>query len=491
MHIRYLRSAMAVLLWTAIFSPAFASPWAEVGDNQLRADIELLQATGAVSDVTIHWPLPWQSLIEDLSRANLAAQPTGVQAAARRVLAQAQAATASGVSAWASMDLTNTPSVVYGFDGMGRGEGQAQLVLEGTSGPYSGRIALGGITQNFGDKPNKIMPEGTYFSARLGGVRVYAGYLDHWWGPGQITALQLSNNARPMPQIGISRSSSQASSWPILRWLGPWQLEFLLGKFDGPQIQSNVYYNAVHLTVSPLPGLELGVAKTEQFCGQGHPCAPLRDYFTNIDLSNHPDNVNGEGSLEIKYSNVLGKLPFQAYMQVMNEDYSWFSRSGSSHLFGASVFLPTRTNPVKLTVEYANSIATKTIFSFGTHVYGFTYRNGQYPDGMHYRGRTLGFSLDNDSTLASVQANWSDQVGRFYQLSLHHATIASSRSINANILTPTPVNMNMAEARVSLPLKLGNNRILHLDLAGRLQDDQPRPHRGFAAAVEVALRAPL
>lgn len=489
MSIRNLCRAFALMLWAG--SPGFASPWAEVGDNQLRADIELLQATGVVRDVTIQWPLPWQSLLQDLSRTNLVVQPAGVQAAVRRVLAQAQGATAAGVSASMSLDVTNMPSVVYGFDGMGRGEGQAQLMLEGTSGPYSGRIALGGITQNFGAKPNKIMPDGTYLSARLGGVRLYAGYLDHWWGPGQFTALQLSNNARPMPQIGISRSGTQASSWPILRWLGPWQAEFFLGTFDGPQIQSNVFYNAAHVTINPLPGLEIGFAKTEQFCGKGHPCSPLRDYFTNADLSNHPDNVNGEGALEIKYSNVLRSVPFQAYMQLMNEDYSWFSRSGSSHLFGASVFLPTQGSPMKVTVEYANSIATKTLFSFGTHVYGFSYNNGQYPDGMHYRGRTLGFSLDSDSTLASLQGNWSDAVGRFYQLSLHHATIANSKTPPGyNGLSGTPVIVNMAEARISLPLAL-NRRTFHLDLAGRLQDDQPRPHRGFAAAVEVSLRAPL
>ena len=178
-------------------------------------------------------------------------------------------------------------------------------------------------------------------------------------------------------------------------------------------------------------------------------------------------------------------------MQLMNEDYSWTSRSGSSHLFGASVFLPTRGSPVKLTMEYANSIATKTLFSFGTHVYGFSYNNGQYPDGMHYRGRTLGFSLDSDSTLASLQGSWSDQAGRFYQLSLHHATIGNSRTPPGyNNISSTPVIVNMAEARLSLPLAL-NNRTFHIDLAGRLQDDQPRPHRGFAAAVEVALRAPL
>jgi hypothetical protein len=491
MHSRFFHAAAFALLSFAVIVPASASPWAEVGDNQLRADIEVLQAAGVVEVITIAWPLPWQSLLKDLSDADLARQPSYVQAAAQRVLAGAQGALSSGVSAWATIDVTNTPSLVYGFDGMGRGEGQAQLVLEGTDGPFSGRVALGGITQSFGRKPNKIMPDGTYLSARLGGVRVYAGYLDHWWGPGQISALQLSNNVRPMPQVGISRSSTQAFSWPVLKWLGPWQAEFFLGTLDGPQIQSNVRYSGAHLTISPLPGLELGAAKTEEFCGQGHPCSPLRDYFTNADLSNHPDNVNGEGSLEIKYSNAIGRVSFQAYMQLMNEDYSWTSRSGSSHLFGASVFLPTTGNPVKLTAEFTDSFATKTPFSFGDYVYGFTYNNGQYPDGMHYRGRTLGFSLDSDSTLASLQGSWTDSGGRFYELSLHHATIGSSHSPGLNNISHyDPLVLNLAEARVSLPFTL-NNRSFKLDIAGRLQDDQPRPHGGFAAAIEVALRAPF
>jgi len=41
-----------------------------------------------------------------------------------------------------------------------------------------------------------------------------------------------------------------------------------------------------------------------------------------------------------------------------------------------------------------------------------------------------------------------------------------------------------------LPVTL-NSRTFKLDIAGRLQDDQPRPHNGFAAALEVALRMPL
>ena len=140
--------------------------------------------------------------------------------------------------------------------------------------------------------------------------------------------------------------------------------------------------------------------------------------------------------------------------------------------------------------EYANSLSTRDIFSFGDYFYGFSYTNGTYPDGMRYRGRTIGFSLDDDSTLLSLQGSWSDEAGRFYELSLHHATVGSSHSLGRNILSPTPVLINMGEARVSLPLAMGEHR-LKLDLAGRLQDDQLRPKSGFAAAIEASLRLDL
>ena len=488
MHIRHL--GFALLLWAATALPSIASPWAEVGDNQLRADIELLQSAGVVDDITTQWPLPWQSVLLDLSRADMAVQPAAVQAAAQRVLARAQAATAPGLAAWASLDATNKPGLVYGFDGMSRGEGQAQLSLEGTSGAFSGRISLGALTQNFRGNSVKLMPDGSYGAVRLGDALIYAGYLDHWWGPGQISALSVSNNARPMPQVGIERAETTASSWPVLRWLGPWQFEFFLGYLDGPRILPDTYYNAARLTIHPLTGLEIGVARTEEFCGQGRPCSPIKDYFHFSNNPNDINNTNDQVDWDIKYSDTLGGVPYQVYMQLMNEDYSWFNHSGTSHLFGVSAFIPTAGNPIKLTAEFTDSIATHHPFSFGDNIYGFSYTNGQIPDGMRYRDQTLGFSLDDDSTLASLQGSWTDAGGRFYELAVHHATIGNSHSVGSNIVSATPVVVNVGEARVSLPFTL-DGRTFKLDLDGRLQDDQPRPHQGFASAIEVALRAPL
>src|SRR4051812_23908717 len=94
-------------LTLVVVAPAAASPWAEVGDNQMRGDLELLQASGVIRDLTVTWPLPWQSIQAALQSKDLSGQTPAVRAAARRLLAQAQAGTAQGFSGSAYADFTN------------------------------------------------------------------------------------------------------------------------------------------------------------------------------------------------------------------------------------------------------------------------------------------------------------------------------------------------------------------------------------------------
>jgi hypothetical protein len=166
----------------------------------------------------------------------------------------------------------------------------------------------------------------------------------------------------------------------------------------------------------------------------------------------------------------------------MNEDSNPIVHSGTSHLFGASVWLPMGENPVRLTAEYTDSVPTLDIFSFGDVLHGVAYNNGDYPDGMRYDGRTIGFSLDSDSTLLTLQANWRDSGDWNYQLTLHHAAVSNPNNTLANVVTTAPVHINMGEARVSIPLSN-----MQIELAGRLQDDQPRPYHGFQASIEAAV----
>ena len=55
---------------------------------------------------------------------------------------------------------------------------------------------------------------------------------------------------------------------------------------------------------------------------------------------------------------------------------------------------------------------------------------------MRYRGRTIGFSLDDDSRLVSLQGSWSDSGGRFYELSFHHADVGRIDRLPFEVRTP-------------------------------------------------------
>jgi len=55
-----------------------------------------------------------------------------------------------------------------------------------------------------------------------------------------------------------------------------------------------------------------------------------------------------------------------------------------------------------------------------------------------------------------------------------------------NIVTTAPVTINTGELRLTIPL-----RDFKIDLSGRIQDDQPRPDRGWLVAVETRLRMAL
>src|ERR1700678_3883901 len=75
-------------------APGLASPWAEVGDAQLRSDVEILAAAGIIDGITTHWPVPWKGIYRDLEAAgSLNDQPAYVRAAAERLMRGAVAET--------------------------------------------------------------------------------------------------------------------------------------------------------------------------------------------------------------------------------------------------------------------------------------------------------------------------------------------------------------------------------------------------------------
>jgi hypothetical protein len=99
--------------------------------------------------------------------------------------------------------------------------------------------------------------------------------------------------------------------------------------------------------------------------------------------------------------------------------------------------------------------------------------------------------LDTDSRLVSFHANWIGWENWAYTLTYYRASISSPNTptknspiaaSGANGVSAFPVTIDIGEARVHIPFDH-----LSIDLAARLQDDQPRPDRGFAGAGEIAI----
>jgi len=486
-------AACVALIAFVLSLPAHATPWAEVGDIQLRSDIQVLAAAGLIDNVTMQWPMPWGGIITSLEKVDdLESQPEYVREAAERVEAMARHEVQTDRTNYdLSSDFTNQPATVRGFDALGRQEVQGAVSGEWVGKSMAVRISIGAQTTNHRDHQT-LMLDGSYIAQRVGGVAFYVGYQTRWWGPGWDTALSISNNARPFPTIGYRRLSTKPWTWPILRWLGPWNHEHFFGIFNDPRLARNTIFHATRFEFNPFKGFEFAIARMQEFCGTGHPCQPIAEMFNVRNGNAYSSKSKDEADFDFRYTNTFEGFTYEIYNQEMNRDTGPFVHSDTSHLFGASLWVPIRHTAVRFTAEYADTISTDNFFSFGKDFYGITYNDYKYVDGWQYRGRTLGSSLDTDSRLASFHASWLGPESVTYSLSLYRAWVGSpltnaaghiySASGLGNRVSTVPVTIDVGEARLKVPLKNWS-----VEVAVRLQDDQPRPNKGFEAAGELSI----
>jgi len=108
-----------------------AAPWAEVGDAQLRSDIETLAMAGVIDNLTTQWPVPWTRILDRLAvSGSLTGQPAWVVDAAQRIRHQAASQMVQDTSSFSAyFDATNAPEVVRGFDALGHENVQTQGTL--------------------------------------------------------------------------------------------------------------------------------------------------------------------------------------------------------------------------------------------------------------------------------------------------------------------------------------------------------------------------
>lgn len=117
---------------------------------------------------------------------------------------------------------------------------------------------------------SRFDPIEMYVGAQLGDFNITVGKQSIWWGPGEDSAFQFSNNAEPMYMIRAAQTMPFLLPGPF-RFLGRIRTQFLLGRLAGHEFPPRPFINAQKITFQLTRDFEVGFTRSAIFGGVGHP----------------------------------------------------------------------------------------------------------------------------------------------------------------------------------------------------------------------------
>ncbi len=486
---------LAVLAALFFAGAAQASPWAEVGDRQFRQDIEMLKGAGVIRGPINAWPLPWAQIDNGIEAWGETPLPPHLEQAMKRVQALSDLAQKRTVYE-IKLNGTNDTQLVRDFGGGAREKADVAV---------SASHDLGGVYVKYGvgyrnsQRGSDAHFEPSYAAVQLGNWALYGGYVENWWGPGHDGALLFSNSSRPFPKVGIKRLSPDPIDFPVLKWLGPIRLDVFAGVLTENRDFRDTGIIGIRVAFEPVRGLEIGLNRGLQLCGQSRPCS-LKTIgkalvgFGNADNTGTPDEPGNQlAGFDISFTRNIGNVTAQIYMEAEAEDEDNIIIEQFARLAGVSLSGPlgTKGSSWNANFEYTDTVGAK-LFGKGEFA-GSVYNNFIYLDGFTYKRRPLGYSLDSDTRTATLSAAVNDTRNRRWygsirdiNLFLTDAGIIQPGNRPRNRISRTPEKIQVGTLGVEWPSKFGDFKV-----EGRLQNNGPNtPGRSkLYPALELGFRS--
>ncbi len=459
----HIRVALTVGALTVL--PTFAEPVLSPGDIQLRHDIQLLNDSDVIDVPLTAWPISIADLragLEDRvdfqSVEALMAAVDRVKGRLRSELHQSYVHTGLSVSA------SENPRFIRSFEDTPRDAGEIKGTLSWMSDWFTINLAVTAVADPLDG--NEVRPDGTYVGVAGGNWMISAGWQERWWGPGNDGSLILSTNARPSPGISVSRLSSAPFETKWLSWIGPWTLTAIMNELDDDRLIRNAWLFGVRGSFRPpRTGLEIGISRTAQWCGDSRPC----DLSTFGDLLVGNDNRGVNVSIEEEPGNQLGgfdirwklpgRVPVALYMQWIGEDGrggggaigSWL-RQGGAEFWGEFGAVSHRTF-----IEYSDTTCQKGGFGFSGPVSNCAYNHFNiYKSGYRYQRRSLGHGIDGDGRSYSFGSTLVQSAGTTWGISLRYMEINRIGPLDIeHSISPTPAELLDAQVTYSRQTRLG------------------------------------
>jgi hypothetical protein len=261
--------AAAVLLYSAV---ATADPLAAPGDMRLRHDLQLLSDAGVIDVPLTAWPLSLGDVNAAATAANISDFGADERAAYERVRAHLAWELEDGTMRFRfGLSGAENPRIIRGFENTPRDEGGVSAGLSWLGKRFAVNLAATYAANPFDDE--EFRPDGTYVGVALGNWMLTAGWQERWWGPSRDGSLILGTNARPTPGVMLQRNLSKPFETKWLSWMGPWSVSTFMSSLDDERVINDALLFGVRGSFRPPgTGLEIGISRTAQWCGDDRPC---------------------------------------------------------------------------------------------------------------------------------------------------------------------------------------------------------------------------
>ena len=347
-------------------------------------------------------------------------------------------------------------------------EATGQIALYSMGEHWAANLSVGYVDGERDDI--HLRADGSYLAGIVGNWQLGVGAIDRWWGPGWQSSLALSNNARPVPGLWFSRQMPLAPESPWLSWIGPWDLQVIVGQLENDRAVPRALLLGGRFVFSPIDSLQIGLTRLAQWGGEGRPqdldafwnAVIGRDNGQTSGLKEGEDPSNQIAGFDFRLSLNPGNVPVGIYGQFMGEDEAGGLPSKLSSLAGLDMVTGLGHGSQRFFLEATETVAGSWISERRLNT---AYEHGTYRSGFRHYGRNMATSWEGDARAVTLGLQQFFRNGVTLGLNLSRATLNQDGTIRAVIAEDGAATLqSVAEQDISL----AELRVQHPMLGGRL-----------------------
>ena len=460
------------LVLVGLSSAHASAPWVGTGDLTARHHIEALQTQGCLEGVTLSWPISWAALTKAwrLGQQRLSDErASACQNQHALWLEQALTAAQSNTRGIAlTLGGANQEPLYTSFAEQPEDQLTSQLALYGTGDRWSGRLSVAYVDGDRDD--DHLRFDDSYLAGIFGNWQLGVGAIDRWWGPGWQSSLAMSNNARPVPGLWLSRHMPLAPESRWLSWVGPWDLQLIAGQLEHHRAIPDAKVLGARFVFRPFDSLQIGLSRLAQWGGEGRPqdfgafwdALIGRDNGETSGFEEGEDPSNQLGGVDFRLSFAPGNVPMGLYGQFMGEDEAGGLPSKLSSLAGLDMVTTLGNGSQRWFIEATNTVAGSWI---SERRYNVMYEHTTYQSGFRHHGRNMASTWEGDAQAITLGLQQYFRHDVAVSLNLSRATLNQEGLIRA--VVPEDGNA-ILQSVVEQDITLAEVRIGHPLLGGRL-----------------------